>query len=121
MSSTHHLNSTKLGLPLLCLSFCYRVLKDYQKLTRFGSSISRTERELFSLPTRLGGLGLSVLTECSEDQYISSKRITAPLVSIIILQSEKQHSGKELPDHQQTTEIIQEERGRNNKHFHKNK
>ena len=79
--------------------------------TLFGSSISRTERELFSLSTRLGGLGISILTECSEDQYISSERITAPLVvSIIIFQSEKQHSGKELPDHQQTTEIIQEEK-----------
>ena len=53
---------------------------------------------------------VSILTECSEDQYISSKRITAPLVSIIVLQSEKQHSGKKLPDHQQTTEIIQEEK-----------
>ena len=43
--------------------------------TLFGTMITKTDRDLYSLPTRLGGLGISVLPEIAEDHYKNSKRI----------------------------------------------
>ena len=60
--------------------------------TIFGSSITEVERELFSLPIRDGGMGISVLTEEAKNEFTASTTINAPLVAIMILQ------GFELPD-----------------------
>ena len=44
------------------------------------------ERELFALPTRLGGLGIGNPTDACDDQYAASQEITAPLLALIIQQ-----------------------------------
>ena len=56
------------------------------------SSITATERELFSLPIRLGGLNIPIFAEKASNDYEISKTLTAPLAAIIATQ------GKELPD-----------------------
>ena len=60
--------------------------------TLLDSSITQTERDLFSLPVRLGGLGIPIFTEKATSDYENSKKLTAPLAAIIVLQ------GIELPD-----------------------
>ena len=57
-----------------------------------GSTISDTERELFALPIRNGGLGIQRLTEKAATEYEISHTITAPLVAIMAIQ------GDTLPD-----------------------
>ena len=57
--------------------------------------IAKRDRDLYSLPTRLGALGISVLPEIAEDHYKDSRRITAPLVTMIISQLA---TPNELPD-----------------------
>ena len=49
-------------------------------------SISDTERDLFALPARLGGLALPKPTASASFEYTSSVNITAPLVSCILSQ-----------------------------------
>ena len=44
------------------------------------------ERELFALPTRLGGLGIANPVQTSQNQFDASKRITAPLLALVIQQ-----------------------------------
>ena len=44
------------------------------------------ERELFALPTRLGGLGITNPINMSECQFEASKRVTAPLLALIVQQ-----------------------------------
>ena len=44
------------------------------------------ERELFALPTRLGGLGLANTVEICDDQYAALQKITAPSIALIIQQ-----------------------------------
>ena len=73
--------------------------------TLFGTTITRRNRDLYSLPTRLGGLGVSVLPEIAEDHYKNSKRITAPLVTIIISQLA---TPNELLDEDEVREIKRE-------------
>ena len=60
--------------------------------TLLDSSITQTERDLFSFPVRLGGLGIPIFTEKATSDYINSKMLTAPLTAIIVLQ------GYDLPD-----------------------
>ena len=48
-----------------------------------GSSISAIERELFSLPIRLGGLNIPIFAEVSSNDYEFSKTLTVPLAAII--------------------------------------
>ena len=57
-----------------------------------GESITENERNLYSLPTRLGGLGIPIYTEKTCNDLENSLTITAPLVAIIIAQ------GTVLPD-----------------------
>ena len=52
-----------------------------------GDSISDTERDLFALPARLGGLALPNPTASASFEYTSSVNITAPLVSCIYCHS----------------------------------
>ena len=54
--------------------------------------MTATERELFSLPIRLGGLNIPIFAEKASNDYEISKTLTAPLAAIIATQ------GKDLPD-----------------------
>jgi hypothetical protein len=56
------------------------------------TSISESERRLFALPTRNGGLGMPILGEIAEYEFQASMQMTAPLATIMALQS------FELPD-----------------------
>ena len=60
--------------------------------TLLDSIVTDNERSLFQLPVRLGGLGIPILSEIVREHFQSSKKITAPLVTIMILQ------GDTLPD-----------------------
>ena len=53
-----------------------------------GGQISNTERDLFSLPIRLGGLGLPRISEKSTLDFETSKKITAPLCAIMAMQGD---------------------------------
>ena len=55
--------------------------------------IAKRDRDLYSLPTRLGALGISVLPEIAEDHYKDSRRIT--VITMIISQLA---TPNELPD-----------------------
>ena len=57
-----------------------------------GESIGNKEKELYPLPTRLGGLGIPSFAEKAENDFENSFRITAPLVALIVTQEES------LPD-----------------------
>ena len=60
--------------------------------TLFDCIVTDNERLLLKLPVRLGGLGIPILSEVAREYFESSKKITAPLVTIRILQ------GDILPD-----------------------
>ena len=62
--------------------------------TLFGSSASPAERDLFSLPIRLGGMGMSKPEERAQSENDTSKAMTVPLVAIPIMQ------GSDLPDNE---------------------
>ena len=49
-----------------------------------GESITDKEKELYSLPTRLGGLGIPSFVEKAENDFENSLHITAPLVALIV-------------------------------------
>ena len=51
-----------------------------------GSQLGDIERDLFSLPVRLGGMGIASPSSVSDDEYLRSKQITGPLAAIIALQ-----------------------------------
>ena len=53
-----------------------------------GESITVNERQLYSLPARSGGLGISVSSEKVENDFDNSVYITAPLVALIVTQEE---------------------------------
>ena len=52
-----------------------------------GREISRLERVIFSLPVRLGGLGIEIPSKISNIQYENSRLITKQLVDQIMIQS----------------------------------
>ena len=60
--------------------------------TLLDSIVTDSERSLFQLPVQLDGLGMPILLEIVSEHFESSKKITAPLVTIMILQ------GDTLPD-----------------------
>ena len=62
-------------------------------------TFSPVDRELFSLPLRYGGLGMPVLSGIAEEEYLMSKRLTAPLTTIMIMQ------GNTIPDRSEVAEI----------------
>ena len=49
-----------------------------------GESITDKEKELYSLPTRLGDLRISSSTEKAKNDFENSLHITAPLVTLIV-------------------------------------
>ena len=53
------------------------------------SAISSLERELISLPARLGGLGIPNPTQQADIQYQNSRKITAPMAALIIQQHQE--------------------------------
>ena len=53
-----------------------------------GESITNKEKELYSLPTILGGLGIPSFAEKAENDFENSLHITAPLVPLIVTQEE---------------------------------
>ena len=68
----------------------------------FESIITEQDRMLYSLTVKCGGMGLTILTEIANMHYNDSKKITAPLVSLIIL------PGNSLPDEKDVNKIKQE-------------
>ena len=66
--------------------------KQYFLSSLLDSIVTDNERSLFQLLVQLGGLRMPILSEVASEHFESSKKITAPLVTIIILQ------GDTLPD-----------------------
>ena len=66
--------------------------KQYFLSSLLDSIVTDNERLLFQLLVQLGGLRMPILSEVASEHFESSKKITAPLVTIIILQ------GDTLPD-----------------------
>ena len=66
--------------------------KQYFLSSLLDSIVTDNERLLFQLLVQLGGLRMPILSEVASEYFESSKKITAPLVTIIILQ------GDTLPD-----------------------
>ena len=66
--------------------------KQYFLSSLLDSIVTDNERSLFQLLVQLGGLRMPILSEVASEHFESSKKITAPLVTIIILQ------GDALPD-----------------------
>ena len=64
-----------------------------------GDTISEQDRKLFSLPVKEGQLGIPILTEKAETDYITSKTITAPIIAST--------QGSELPDRKEIKELKQ--------------
>ena len=71
--------------------------------TLFDSIVTDNKRSLFQLSVRCG-LGISILLEVASEYFESSKEITAPLVTIMILQ------GDTLPDDTSVTTLKLEEK-----------
>ena len=67
------------------------------------SAISDVERDLLTLPTRLGGLGIINPSETTISQYVSSLKITAPLITLIIQQSTEYTHATKLVQRQAVT------------------
>ena len=68
-----------------------KVIDDEFLPALLGETISDTDRELFKLPIRDGGLGIPILTEKAVTDCKSSIDISAPLVEVIVSQ------GTEIP------------------------
>ena len=72
--------------------------------TLLDSIVTDNERSPFQLPVGLGGLGIPILSEIAKEHFESSKKITAPLVTIMILQ------GDTLPDNSYAKTLKLEEK-----------
>ena len=68
----------------------------------FGGKISANERKLISLPIKLGGLGISIVSEKAEEYYQNSQKCTKALIEII------KEQGDILPDINQVKKAKQE-------------
>ena len=66
--------------------------KQYFLSSLLDSIVTDNERSLFQLLVQLGGLRMPILSEVASEHFESSKKITAPLATVIILQ------GDALPD-----------------------
>ena len=69
--------------------------------------ITEQDRKLYSLPVSRGGLGIPLLSNIAEQHLYSSKQITAPLVTIMVLQ------GNELPNVQEVNKLKRKVSSRN--------
>ena len=68
------------------------------------------ERELLSLPTRLGGLGITNPSELTNSQYMTSQQVTVPLVALIIQQSDDYPYSAIYDQHQALTKAKSDRR-----------
>ena len=66
------------------------------------------ERDLFALLTQLGGLGITNPVEMSECQFDASKRITAPLMALVVQQ--EAFLGEVREEAEKTRQLIRSER-----------
>ena len=64
-----------------------------------GEEVAKNEKILYSLPVRMGGLGISNFSEKCKHDYDASKKVSKPLTNLIIQQSEK------LPSSTKTLEL----------------
>ena len=60
---------------------------------------SKAERDMYSLPLRYGGLAIPSFCDIANEEYFVSKRLTAPLTALMMLQ------GRDLPDRNEVKEI----------------
>ena len=58
----------------------------------FGCEVSELEQQLFSLPVRFGGLGVSLPTSSTESMYMASHSATSLIVSAIVVSRKVLHS-----------------------------
>ena len=76
-----------------------------------GRSVSDLERQIFSLPVRLGGMGLANPVETADREYDASKTVTACLSELIlqqvqdIAQYDKQRTADTIKDLKAAKEI----------------
>ena len=54
-----------------------------------GEEVTKKEKRLYSLPVRMGGLGISNFSEKGKHDYDASKKVSKPLTILIIQPSEK--------------------------------
>ena len=59
-----------------------------------GESITENERQFYSLPARSGGLGISVFSEKTENDFDNSVYIAASLVALIVTQEKTMPNSK---------------------------
>ena len=52
-----------------------------------GFEVPLLDLEIFALPTRLGGLGIPILTTEADFEYNASKKLSAPLAALIVIQN----------------------------------
>ena len=52
-----------------------------------GFEVSLLDREIFSLPTRLGGLGIPIITTEADFECNASRTLSAPLAALIVTQN----------------------------------
>ena len=64
-----------------------------------GEEVTKNEKILYSLPVRMGGLGISNFSEKCKHDNDASKKVSKPLTNLIIQQSEK------LPSSTKTLEL----------------
>ena len=81
-------------------------------------SCSQAERDLLALPTRLGGMGLVNPTNESTHAFEASKRITAPLVALIVTQDPdkvvQRASHQKIKNHvKKMRRVLQEQQAQN--------
>ena len=62
-------------------------------------AISIAERKMYALPLRFGGLALPTFCDAASEEYATSRRLTAPLTTIM------KQQGSNLPDRQEVKEI----------------
>ena len=60
-----------------------------------GEELTRKEKLLYSLPVKMGCLGISNFSDKCKHDYDASKKVSKPLTNLIIQQSEKLSSSTE--------------------------
>ena len=70
----------------------------------FGSNISDQQRELYSLPIKHGGLGISNIVERATSEYQASRQINASLIAIMMVQ------GNDLPSEEERENVIKHQK-----------
>ena len=82
--------------------------------TLLDAIVSDLDRNLYSLPTRKGGLGIPILREIANQHFESSLTITSPLVAIMITQ------GETIPPTETVNKITSDVKKRNEQRIDKN-